>query len=131
MRFDGPLEVGARGGHGPIRYTVSAYTPARSVYFVFTGPRGFHGWHGFEVRSLDAHSCLLSHRLEMQARGVARLSWPLCFRWLHDACVEDALTRAEVSLDLTPQVQPWSLQVRLIRWIVSKGRAPPQPDPKG
>jgi hypothetical protein len=29
MRFDRPLGVGARGGHGPVRYAVGAYVPGR------------------------------------------------------------------------------------------------------
>ncbi len=33
MRLDRPLEVGASGGHGPIRYTVEAYEPGRWVRF--------------------------------------------------------------------------------------------------
>ena len=45
MRFDRPLAVGARGGHGPIRYDVAAYAPGRSVRFRFTGPKGFNGFH--------------------------------------------------------------------------------------
>ena len=53
MRFDGPLAEGANGGHGPIRYTVESYTPGRSVRFRFTGPRGFDGFHGFEVIPAD------------------------------------------------------------------------------
>src|SRR5918992_4999972 len=43
--FDRPLGVGARGGHGPIRYTVVAYEPGRRIAFEFeprAGPRGQH-----------------------------------------------------------------------------------------
>ena len=52
IRFDRPLGVGARGGHGPIRYFVEAYTPAHSIRFRFTEPKGFKGWHACEI--LDA-----------------------------------------------------------------------------
>jgi hypothetical protein len=45
MRFDRPLQVGAVGGHGSIRYTIEAYAPARSIRFRFTGPPGFIGYH--------------------------------------------------------------------------------------
>jgi len=50
MRLDRPLQVGAVGGHGPIRYRVEWYEPGRAVLFRFTGMRGFHGSHGFEVK---------------------------------------------------------------------------------
>ncbi|GAB3840392.1 hypothetical protein HDA39_002572 [Kribbella italica] len=33
LRLDRPLAVGARGGHGPVRYHVSAYDPGRRVRF--------------------------------------------------------------------------------------------------
>ncbi|MBU1073515.1 hypothetical protein KKG45_09740, partial [bacterium] len=41
MRFDRPLQVGARGGHGLVRYDVGASEPGRSIRFDFTAPRGF------------------------------------------------------------------------------------------
>lgn len=48
MEFDRPLSVGARGGHGPIRYFVEEYVPGESIKFRFTGPKGFNGFHGYE-----------------------------------------------------------------------------------
>ena len=48
MRFKEGLRPGAQGGHGPIRYTVE-HVDARNVRFRFTGPEGFHGWHGLDV----------------------------------------------------------------------------------
>ncbi|MCC5859046.1 MAG: hypothetical protein JJT90_12875 [Ectothiorhodospiraceae bacterium] len=117
MRFDRPLQIGAKGGHGPIRYTVADYQPGCGVRFVFDSPSGFHGEHGFEVRSLEDGRCSLRHFLRLQPRGVARLSWPLIYRWLHDACVEDALTRAEISLGLRPRARPWCRWVRVLRCL--------------
>ena len=38
MRLNGPLGVGAAGGHGPVRYFVTAYEPSRRIEFQFTGP---------------------------------------------------------------------------------------------
>lgn len=40
MTFDRPLEVGATGGHGPIRYRVSDYVRGHWIRFRFTEPRG-------------------------------------------------------------------------------------------
>ena len=126
MKLDRPLAVGATGGHGPIRYFVQAYMPGQSIRFQFTAPRGFDGWHGFEVLEATQAHCVLEHRIEMNAEGPALLTWPLAIRHLHDACVEDALTQAQRSLGNTPKVVPWPLHVRFLRWLVSGGKALPQ-----
>lgn len=126
MRFDRPLGVGADGGHGPIRYVVATYEPGRSVTFRFTGPKGFDGWHGCEVAPAPDGAAVLRHTLEMTTRGPALLSWPLVFRPLHDALIEDALATAQASLGLTPEVRPWSPYVRFLRWAMTRGRARPQ-----
>jgi hypothetical protein len=125
MRFRGPLAVGTSGGHGPIRYTVEAYEPGRSVRFRFTAPRGFIGVHGFEVEEIAAGSVRLRHVLEMRLEGWARLSWPLAFRWLHDALLEDALERAEAFSAARPVRQRrWSLWVRVLRLMARAASAP-------
>jgi hypothetical protein len=117
MRFDRPLAVGAAGGHGPIRYFVEEYRPGQSVLFRFSAPRGFNGTHRFEVEDRQGHT-VLRHVIEMSATGPARLSWPLVFRPLHDACLEDCLDRATISLGIAlPHPARWSIYVRLIRII--------------
>ena len=116
MRFDRPLAIGAIGGHGPIRYVVEEYEPGRKIRFRFTRPRGFKGTHGFEVEKAAPQVVRVRHTLVMRLRGLARLSWPLAFRWLHDALVEDALDRAEASCRLTPiKKRKWSWWVRVLR----------------
>ncbi|MBC8424132.1 SRPBCC family protein, partial [bacterium] len=123
MRFDRPLQVGARGGHGPIRYDVGAYEPGRLVRFDFTAPRGFEGHHRFEVEEREPELTRLRHVLEMDARSAAALSWPLVFRPLHDALLENALDRAEISLGLEPAGARWSPWVRCLRWVLKpRGR---------
>jgi len=118
MRFDRPLQVGARGRHGPIRYDVGAYEPGRLVRFDFTGPRGFDGHHRLEVEDAGQRRTLLRHVVEMNTRGPAVLGWPLVFGPLHDALLEDALDRAERSLGLTPAGARWSTYVRFLRWLL-------------
>ena len=129
MEFDRILSVGAVGGHGPIRYFVEAYTPGQSIKFRFTGPRGFNGYHGYEVLNSTAQSCILRHTLEMATQGPAIISWPLVFRPLHDALLEDSLALAQASLGVSPNVRKWSLWVKVLRWFVSKGRPRPQVTP--
>jgi hypothetical protein len=121
--FDRPLQIGAVGGHGPIRYVVEAYQPGKSVRFRFTGPKGFNGSHGYEVAAIGPETIVLRHVLEMTTSGLAILSWPLMYRPLHDALIEDSLATAQASLGYPPTVQPWSAWVKFLRWLVSRGRA--------
>lgn len=123
MAFDRPLAPGASGGHGPIRYDVETYEPGRSVQFRFTAPRGFDGIHRFDVEPLPEGCTRLRHAIEMEARGPARLTWPLLYGPLHDALIEDAFTTAEKALGLPLQIRPWSMRVKALRWLVSGGKA--------
>jgi len=125
MEFDRPLEVGATGGHGPIRYFVEEYVPGQSIKFRFTGPKGFDGYHKYDVLQ-DGNSVILRHTLEMETRGPALLTWPLVFCPMHDALLEDSLAVAQISLGLSLIIQPWSLWVKFLRWAMSGGKMDPQ-----
>ncbi|MEV6734690.1 MULTISPECIES: SRPBCC family protein [unclassified Streptomyces] len=116
MEFDRPLSAGAKGGHGPVRYTVAAYVPGTWVRFTFSGPRGFHGFHEYAVLPVDDERTVLRHTLSMRVTGIARLSWPLAYRWLHDALLEDSLDRAEHPA----RRARWSPYVRLLMAIAPK-----------
>jgi len=129
MEFDRILSVGAVGGHGPIRYFVEAYAPGKSIRFRFTGPRGFNGYHGYEVLDLTPQGCVLRHTLEMTTHGLAILSWPAAFRPMHSALLEDSLALAQASLGERPDVQKWSTWVKVLRWIISKGKSRGQVTP--
>ena len=129
MRFDRPLGIGAVGGHGPIAYVVEEFTRGQSVQFRCLGPRGFNGQRRFEVLPQGGHLVLLRHTIEMSAEGVGLIAWPLFIRPLHDALLEDALALAQASLGLVPTVRPWSLWVKVLRWLMTRGRARPQQTP--
>ena len=122
MQFDRPLGPGASGGHGPIRYSVIAYEPGKKVTFEFNSPPGFIGKHWFEILEHGASGATLRHTIEMSLTGTALVSWPLAFRPLHDALVEDALTNAQVALGEKPMQQRWSPWVRLLRKVVGRRR---------
>lgn len=128
MKFDSPLAVGARGGHGPIRYTVEACEPGRSVRFRFTAPEGLDGWHGLHVSTEEGRT-ILEHRVEMALRGRAGLTWPLLWRPLHDALVEDVLAKAQVLLGEPPQRVRWSPYVHLLRRLAAPRRPRPSKEP--
>jgi hypothetical protein len=119
MRFDGGLLVGATGGHGPIRYRIEAYELNRYIWFRFVEPKGFDGRHGYLIIPLEDGRTRLEHRLEMRTHGSARYSWPLVFRPLHDALIEDSLNRAEEALHRKLLTPPrWSLWVRVLRAVL-------------
>ena len=123
MKFDRPLSVDAIGGHEPIQYFVEKYDAGKLVQFRFTAPRGFKGVHRLEVLAKGTRETELRHTIEMNTEGTALLSWPILFRPLHNALVEDALTLAEENLGLEKHVKTWSVYVRVLRWIASGGKS--------
>jgi hypothetical protein len=121
MRFDRPLQVGARGGHGPVRYWVEHYEPGRRVRFRFERPRGFHGFHEFHLVTDPSGGGEVVHVVEARLTGTARLSWPLVFRPLHDALIEQALDNAEAAAGGRPAAWlPWSAYVRGLRRLLAR-----------
>ncbi len=123
LELDKPLSLGARGGHGPIRYHVVEYDPGRFVRFRFSAPDGFLGHHEFIVERAGAGSALLRHVLVLAPQGDARYSWPLIWRPLHDALMEDALDRAQAAVTGKPSPpRPWTWWVRVLRKLLTGGR---------
>jgi hypothetical protein len=116
IRFDRALGVGARGGHGPIRYVVSAYVPGRRVQFTFTG-RAVDGFHEFELIDGGTSHCVLRHTLMAHAAGALRLVWPLVIHPLHDACLRDIMDRAAAATGGAVSARPHSAAVRVRRAV--------------
>ena len=118
--------MGADGCHGPIRYRISDYVPGRWIRFRLIGPRGFRGFHEFVVSQAD-NGALLQHTLAMRVRGPARLSWPLVFRPLHDALVEDSLDLAERAITgHLAKPARYSRYVRLLRRLLRRDPRSPR-----
>lgn len=112
LRLDRGLEVGAVGGHGFVRYAVSAYTPGRRVEFTFTPGVGLLGWHALSAHPTGPDRCVLRHDMQGRFSGRMRVQWPLAVRWLHDACIEELLDNAERAV--TGQV---ASPYRRSRWV--------------
>ncbi len=123
--FDGPLGEGARGGHGPVKYTVVEYVPGRRVVYRFDPlglVAGFDGRHHFEVipRRRDV---LLRHVLEAECDAKTWLKWKVVVEPLHDALLEDALDGAEQRLHgRVEKPARWSPWVKGLRCILAKRR---------
>ena len=117
MKLDNGLTVGSKGGHGPIRYTVEAYSSGEFIQFRFSKPRGFHGFHRFDIVALDTNTTEIRHILDMHTSGFALLTWPLAIRWLHDALIEDAFDKTENHFLSQKKTTPWSAWVKFLRWL--------------
>src|SRR5690349_10153538 len=116
MVLDGPVAVGAAGGHAAIRYRVTAHEPGRRVEFTFDPRMGLHGTHVFSVEPDGGSGSILRHAAGGRLSGRLVLLWPLAIRWLHDAVLEDLLDRAEVAVGTGPaRPNRWSPGVRLLR----------------
>ncbi|MGH3858285.1 SRPBCC family protein [Actinokineospora sp.] len=122
LRFDRPLSVGAVGGHGPIRYSCTAYQPGRLVEFTFAPDFVIQGTHTLEVvDGATPDTCVVRHVLTGHPKGAGHLLWPLAIRWLHDALMEDGFDRAGDSVGHPPARRArWSPWVRILRWAIEK-----------
>jgi hypothetical protein len=117
MRLSDGLSVGSSGGHGPIRYDVEHYEPGVSVVFRFDPTIGLIGDHRLDVTANGDGTTTLRHQLQGRPVGAMRLAWPLLFRWMHDALIEDAFDNVSAAVDgrPAPTTRHHSLLVRQLR----------------
>lgn len=121
--FDGPMRLGALGGHGATRYRLEHYRPGRTAVFRFIAPRGYHGIHGFDIQPLEDGQTCLMHFTCLRLNRYHRLMWQVLVRWVHDALLGDLLDSAE--LHLCGQVKArcrWKWRVYLIRHALGGAR---------
>lgn len=117
MRLDKGLQVGSKGGHGPIKYVITDYQLKKSITFQFD-MTGFNGFHKFELTELAADKTELSHRIEMTTTGFVAIKWALAIRWLHDAYIEDAFDKVENYFTTDNKNTEWSLCVKILRKVM-------------
>lgn len=77
MKFKNGIQLGANGGHGPIRYSVEKYNPDEIIQFQFSKPEGFDGVHKFEIKELADNKTEVKHTIEMNIKGKELLIWVL------------------------------------------------------
>ncbi|SER98454.1 SRPBCC family protein [Actinokineospora terrae] len=117
LRLDRPLSPGATGGHGPIHYTCTDYIPGHRAEFTFTPDAPVRGGHALTLLTGPTPATsVLRHDLYGHPQGLGHLTWPLIFRWLHDALMEDLLDNVERALG-TPPAHPahWTPWVQTLR----------------
>ena len=61
MKFKIRIEVGTKGGHGPIRYYIEKYEKDTIILFLFLRPKGFNGTHKFEIFELNTNKTTIRH----------------------------------------------------------------------
>lgn len=130
LLLDAGLSAGSRGGHGPIRYAVTAHEPGRRLRFAFDRSCGVSGTHELLVEPEGLDRCRITHTIDARTHGAMRLLWPLAVRWLHEALTQDLLDNAERVATGRPPARParWSRWVRLMRRArrtVSRSVQPP------
>ena len=118
MKLDKGLQVGSKGGHGPIRYTVQAYQQGELVEFKFSKPEGFNGIHKFDITALDAQRTEIKHTIDMITSIKATLIWSLAIRWLHDAYIEDAFDKVENQFLTVKNEYKWNIWVQFLRGVL-------------
>ncbi|MGW5463857.1 DUF2867 domain-containing protein [Streptomyces sp. NPDC003996] len=118
MLLDRPLGVGADGGHGFVRYRVTAYEPGRRARFDFNPPVSGH--HEFVIEPQGEDRCLVRHTLELKRRGSMALHWALAVRWMHDTVVEELFDNAERAAAGTAtnpvRRSPWVRLLHRLMW---------------
>lgn len=95
MRLDGPLALGAMGGHGPAQYRVVGYQPGRWIRFGLVAPGFLRGFHEFSVHPYGSDTTELHHTLAVRLGVLGWPIYPIVFKPLHDTVIEQALDRAE------------------------------------
>lgn len=118
LRLDKGLQVGSKGGHGPIRYTVTHCDVTSRVQFTFSRPIGFDGFHMFELEEIDADRTHIRHTIDMNTSAAATVLWLTGIRWLHDALIEDGLDKIENLVNQSSIKTRWSPWVKILRSIL-------------
>ena len=120
MKFKGGIRVGAKGGHGPIRYSVEQYNPNEIIQFRFSKPSGFNGIHKFEINELSNEKTEIKHTIDMNTTGVGTIIWITAIRSLHNALIEDGLDKFENNFSENPKSSKWNFWVKLMRKSLAK-----------
>lgn len=120
MKFKDGLIKGAKGGHGPIRYSISQYEESKFIEFTFSQPKGFSGKHFLNIESIDKNTTKIVHTIEMQTKGLGTLKWLFFVKQLHNALLEDALDKAENQFSNQNISSEYSIYVKFLRWILKQ-----------
>lgn len=119
MRFQDGLKIGAKGGHGRIRYTIIDHTDD-FIKFQFSKPEGFTGTHHLEIKSIQNDLTEITHEIKMFTSGKATFLWITTVRWLHDALLEDAFDKLENHFLTKKKETKYTIWVTLLRTLYKR-----------
>ena len=122
MKFKDGIKVGAKGGHGPVRYSVEKYNTSEIIQFRFSKPNGFNGIHKFELNKLTEEKTEIKHTVDMNTSGKGTLIWILAVRSLHNALIEDGFDKLENNFSKNQKLTKWNFWVRFMRKQIAKRR---------
>jgi hypothetical protein len=118
IRIDRPLQIGARGHHGPASYRVVGYQPQRWLRMEFSHPRCIRGFHEFSVEPHRDSDVSLQHLLAVRLTPLGWLVYPLGLKSLHDQVIEMLLDRAEIATVGATRNEPvrvsWLVRARVL-----------------
>lgn len=120
MIFKDGIKIGAKGGHGPIRYSVEKYNPNEIIQFRFLKPKGFNGIHKFEIKELGKQKTEIKHTIDMYTKGLGTLTWIFAIRSLHNALIEDGFDKIEKNYCEEYKTSHWNFWVKFLRQLAKK-----------
>lgn len=120
IKFKDGIQVGSRGGHGQIRYTIIEIVEGEFLKFQFSKPDGFIGTHEFKIREIHKHETEIRHEIHVKTNFKASLLWVFVIRWLHDALIEDAFYKVENYFTTNKKVSTYNLWVKLLREVYKR-----------
>ncbi len=89
---DGP-RVGSSGGHGLVRYHVTAFQPGERIEYTLDEGLGLAGTHTFTVSS--GEPTVIRHEIRGELSGVMRWAWGPIVEPTHDGVIEDVFDHVE------------------------------------
>lgn len=120
MKFKTGIKIGAKGGHGPIRYSVEKYNPNEIIQFRFSKPNGFNGIHKFEINELSNEKTEIKHTIDMNTVGKGTLIWIFGIHSLHNALIEDGFDKIENYFLEDQKSTEWNFWVKFLRKQMAK-----------
>ena len=122
IKFKDGIQVGSKGGHGPIRYSVEKYNPSEIIQFRFSKPNGFNGIHKFEINELSNEKTEIKHTIDMNTEGKGTLIWTFAIRSLHNALIEDGFDKLENNFLENRKLTKWNRWVKFLRKRIYRKR---------
>ena len=115
MHFKDGMQVGSKGGHGLVRYTIIDFKEGEFVKFRFSKPDGFNGTHELKIRAIDDSITEIEHIISAELSLKASVLWVFVIRWLHDALIEDAFDKVENQFTVHKKRSEYNIWVKLLR----------------